>query len=201
VRWKDENEDVIKVANGKVKRSKPAFMRDRLKAAPAATAADDVWIYLECDPDSRVDLHTYREIPILSPFERFHVNNHLEELHEMVKVDLPHTLREIEFVKYFNQCRQILYRACQSIWHGKKSYSLYTLRKQYSSNMKAMVGSDATAELMGHSSKDSPSAASYGKSNQAHKQFKVAKEVRAEQNKNTEKSQFKKSWAKQYQAE
>ena len=186
VRWSDVDEGVLRVANGKLKLSEPAFMRGKNKDIDTYMRGDDDGIYLECDPTEQFDANTYREIQITDPFDRLNVNRHLEELHAVVKTDLPQSIRESEFEKYFNQCRQVIYRACKAIWNGKKAYSLYTLRKQYSANMKAAFGSDATAKLMGHSSKDSPSTASYGKASQAHKRFKALKDARVEQNKGLE---------------
>lgn len=187
VQWVDDNEDVIRVVNGKRKLSEPAFFRGKNRNEDSYIQGDDDGIYLECDPGERFDPETYRDIQISDPFQRLDINRHLEELNAVVKPDLPLSIREKEFEKYFNQCRQVIYRACKNIWNGKKWYSLYTFRKQYSANMKAAFGSDATAVLMGHSSKDSPSTASYGKANQAHQKFKALKDARVEQNKVFEK--------------
>jgi hypothetical protein len=81
-----------------------------------------------------------------------------------------------EFKKYHDECAHVLRRTCRKLWGTKKAFTLYTMRKQFSANMKAVHGSDITAELMGHSSSDSPSAAFYGKANQAHARFKGQKQ-------------------------
>jgi hypothetical protein len=76
-----------------------------------------------------------------------------------------------EFGKYYQQCTSILTRACLALFNERR-YSLKTFRSQFSANMKSLHGSAVTATLMGHSGPDSPSAAHYGKANQAHPAFK-----------------------------
>jgi hypothetical protein len=116
--------------------------------------------------------HTTRLIPIHSTTLRGFVETHLNFIEEAAPAHLPLEQRQELFRKYHLHCNTTLHRACKRIWKGARSYALYTMRGQFSANMKASIGSTATAGLMGHSSPDSPSTGYYGKAQQAHGKYR-----------------------------
>jgi hypothetical protein len=119
------------------------------------------------------DTHTTRLIPIHGTTLRGFVETHLNFIAEAAPVHLSLPERQDLFRKYHLHCNTTLHRACQRIWKGTRSYALYTMRGQFSANMKASVGTTATAGLMGHSSPDSPSTGYYGKAQQAHGKYRA----------------------------
>lgn len=117
-------------------------------------------------------VQTTRLIPIHGTTLRGFVETHLNFIEAAAPKHLPLLQRQELFRKYHLHCNTTLHRACQRIWKGSRSYALYTMRGQFSANMKASVGSTATAGLMGHSSPDSPSTGYYGKAQQAHGKYR-----------------------------
>ena len=114
----------------------------------------------------------FREVSISDAPSIAFVDRHMQAISSVVLDDSTWEEQLNNFRSYNDQCRKIIDRACWKVWKGKKKYSLYTFRGQFSANMKALHGSVKTAVLMGHSSADSPSAAHYGIASQAHLAFK-----------------------------
>lgn len=149
--WADADKTALHVACGKTKLSTPAFLVNANDhAAPFGTGMVE------------------RIVPVTKDFDRMVIEEHLQSIHSTIDFSAPEEEQDRQFARYYNQCRICLHRACAKIWSGRKAYSLYTLRSQFSANAKAAVGSGATAALMGHTRADSPSCASYGKANQSH---------------------------------
>ena len=115
----------------------------------------------------------YRIVPIETDAYRHAISRHLALIEELIPKNLDPEDREYLFRKYHRESSRIMSRCSERVWSGKKNFSFYSLRKQFSANMKAAFGSTVTAGLMGHSGPDSPSAVSYGKASQAHKDFKA----------------------------
>jgi len=182
-RWDHDDPTILLTQTAKVKLRAPAFMRKEAPFQAPDPAADQLGddhfhheeSYLEdfqhwnACPDQDAPP---REIPIEDLDQQMQVTAQMGAIWSAIPSDLSQDDLDKAFKKYHDQCRKILYRACHAIWHGKKTYSLYTMRGQFSANTKALKGSDVTAERMGHSSKHSPSTGYYGKGNQAHKAYK-----------------------------
>lgn len=152
--WTDANKTTLHVNCGKTKLSTPAFLQNtdryEMREEPFGTGT------------------TEREIPIAKDFDRMVIDAHLRNIQSCLDRTASMLEQDRQFTRYYDQCRNSLHRACQKIWNGQKTYSLYTMRSQFSANTKAAFGSDIAATLMGHSSKDSPSTGHYGKASQAH---------------------------------
>jgi hypothetical protein len=162
-RWADEEHTRLLVTNAKVKLLEPAFIR----AQRAEQAAQEEAVNSEEDLDKDeylVDEPIEREVPVNSR-DRFNVETHMRLLEQWLA-------ENGAFEDYYHQTRRAIWRACHKLWDGRKRYSLYTMRSQYSANSRASVGSARTAELMGHSRADSPSTSYYGKANQSHAGYK-----------------------------
>lgn len=119
-----------------------------------------------------------RQIPLFADDDKEVVNKMLNIITARVPLHLQRAERQAVFNKLYLSVKQRLQTVCKQIYKGKKNYSLYTFRRQFSANAKAAVGSDATAELMGHVNAQSPSTGYYGKANQAHRRFKAVGEQR-----------------------
>lgn len=115
-----------------------------------------------------------REIPLLDDADKEAVEKMLNLIANKVPGHLPRAERQDALNTLYLSIKQRLYTACKDLYKGKKKYSLYAFRRQFSANAKAAVGPDVTAELMGHFSAQSPSTGYYGKANQAHGRFKAA---------------------------
>jgi hypothetical protein len=115
----------------------------------------------------------YRIVLVEVDSDRIAIDRHLALIEEIIPKSFSSQDREYLFSKYHRACGQTMNRCSERVWSSKKIFSFYSLRKQFSANMKAAYGSTVAAGLMGHSGPDSPSAASYGKANQAHKHFKA----------------------------
>ncbi len=152
--WATADKKALHVQCGKTKLSTPAFLlnagRFQQRSEPFGTGTVE------------------RIVPVEQEFDRMVIDAHLRNIQSVIDLTADPVTRGKQFDQYYHQCRTYMYRACLRIWNGRKSYSLYTMRSQFSANAKAAHGSDATATLMGHSSADSPSAAFYGKASQAH---------------------------------
>lgn len=122
-----------------------------------------------------------REIPIFDDDDMEAVDKMLRLIANKVPMHLPRAKRQDALNKLYLSIKQRLYTACKYLYKGKKKFSLYAFRRQFSANAKAAVGSDLTAELMGHFSAQSPSTGYYGKANQAYSRFKLMGEQRRRQ--------------------
>lgn len=151
--WSSEEQTALHVLCAKTKLSAPAFLRGK-----AGIEADDP---IGTGTEQRI-------IPVTKDFDRMAIEAHMRNIRSSINLAAPQDERENQFARYYHQCRTCMRRACIKIWNGRKMYSLYTIRSQFSANSKAAHGSDVTAILMGHSSPDSPSTGHYGKANQAH---------------------------------
>jgi hypothetical protein len=113
-----------------------------------------------------------RKVPILDPEDAQAVNDMLALVRSRVPETLGPSDREASFHRLYLAVKQRLGTSNAAVFKGKKNVTLYAFRRQFSANAKATLGAAATAEVMGHSSPDSPSAGYYGKRNQAHSRFK-----------------------------
>lgn len=165
--WSDEEKTTLRLKNAKVKLLAPAFIR---KEAAEDRPELESLHYWDLD-----EAEQFREIPLAKEADRSMVENHLYYINEFVPHDMSEKGRRLEFQKYHDACALVIRRACRKIWGNKKSFSLYTMRGQFSANMQAAHGPEKTAELMGHCSADSPSAAYYGRQKYAHSRFKSSK--------------------------
>lgn len=180
--WVDGAQTQLRIKNAKIKVSAPAFSNKHAAQSTALAAQTsfhqelEELVYWEASIDYQpVTEHSHRVIPIESKSDREAINMHLGFIQEVIPSHLDSLDREEAFERYYRQVRKTLDRACRKIWKNKKLYSLYTMRGQFSANMKAAKGSVATAALMGHSSENSPSAAFYGKARQAHARFRTGR--------------------------
>jgi len=165
--WSDEEKTTLRLKNAKVKLLAPAFIRKDAKEDHPDLESLHYWDLDESEH--------FREIPLDKEADRSMVENHLYCISEFAPHGMSEKGRHLEFQKYHNECALVIRRACRKIWGNKKSFSLYTMRGQFSANMQAAHGPEKTAELMGHSSADSPSAAYYGRQKYAHSRFKSSK--------------------------
>ena len=166
IEWSSPEKNLLKIKNAKLHHSAPAFMKNKkIKNEDS----DDI------DAEYQSKDRTHRLIPIDSSSDRTMIDMHLNMIEDVLPKSFEQHDRDSLFYQYHQSCKLILNRACRKVWKDKKLYSLYTMRKQFSANMKASLGSVVTAGLMGHSGPDSPSAASYGKANQAHARFRKTK--------------------------
>lgn len=162
--WVDPEQTILEVTTAKQKAALPGFIRAKLSTAQSDENRGADEFAEDDDEEGMGSAPVQRQIPILNDQDRFYIKVHLNLLEENLSDELP-------LAKYYAQCRRALWRACRRLWGGKKRYSLYTMRSQFSANRKATVGTEATTKLMGHTRVDSPSAASYGKANQAHRGY------------------------------
>lgn len=156
--WDSPEKTALRIRNAKIKLDKPAYLRN-------SPDADDH----QPEPGEEGE---FRLVPIAKESDRSMIDTQIELIRTHAPQAMSRERREEEFAAYYKQVRKVLDRACRKIWGGKKMYSLYTMRKQFSANMRAALGSGKTASLMGHSREDSPAAAAYGKGNQAHLRFR-----------------------------
>ena len=154
--WDDEEKTAIRVVTAKQKISAPGFMRDKPRAGIQDEATDE--------HDELSGAPEERTIPI-EDRDRFSVETHMNMLQQELA-------NGVEYRQYYAGVRQAVLRACTRLWGGRKKYSPYVMRSQFSANSRAVVGADATATLMGHKRPDTPSMGRYGKSQQAHSQFR-----------------------------
>lgn len=180
--WTDENKTAIQIKNAKTKLSEPAFLRKKMES-DEALEVDEVHLgkiqdretdysYDSSKTGQEPSAPKYRVVPVESENDRRAIDLHLSLLEAEVLLIQGESERKKAYDVYYGNCRKALTRACNFLWEGKKHYSLYTMRGQFAANIKAAKGSAVAAELMGHTSETSPSAASYGKGNQAHPKFK-----------------------------
>jgi len=153
-RWTSSEQSALHVQCSKTKLSTPAFLQNATRFEPRA------------EPFGTGTVE--RTVPVTKDFDRMAIDAHMRNIRANVEANASPEEQEKQFARYYHQCRTCMRRACQKIWNGRKMYSLYTMRSQFSANAKAAHGSDTTAILMGHSSADSPSTGHYGKASQSH---------------------------------
>jgi hypothetical protein len=73
------------------------------------------------------------------------VDAHLSSLHQYLAGGAENT-----FERYYNGCRTALYAACKRAFPDGRNYSLYDTRSTAAANMKATVGPEVAAMVMGH---------------------------------------------------
>lgn len=160
--WDDETHTALKVVTAKAKSAGPAFRRGGRAKARSALDASGV-------PAATAPTRT---IPLEPGRDRKCAQAHMTAIEEAIPEGLSPEARRRAWDKYYDQCKQVVRRACKKAWRGKTTYSFRTMRKQFSANAKAAFGSARAAQLLGHCGPDSPSAGHYGKSVQAHGRFK-----------------------------
>jgi hypothetical protein len=165
----------LRVRSAKQKLLKPAFQR----MGKAASRNDFINLPQHWEKVNSA----HRFIPIASAEEVAAVEQHLAYIQTyldgkrfeiyrrecLTKANPQMPSDETVFQKYFDSARMFLRKTNADLFKGKQRITLYTLRRQFSANAKAAVGSEVTSVLMGHSRPDSPSASYYGKANQAFK--------------------------------
>lgn len=137
--WGDQEKTWLLAPNSKRKIDVPAFNR---ADAEHGEAEDD---QQEEGVEGEAAAKTFRAIPVGSD-SRVFVDLHLSSLNGS----------GVAFQAYYNNCRTAIWSACKKIWKGKKSYSLYSARHQYSANSKAAYPIGDVAELMGQTDEKSP---------------------------------------------
>ena len=137
--WGDQEKTWLLAPNSKRKIDVPAF--NRTDAEQGEAEAEQQEEGAEGEPAAK----TFRAIPVGSE-SRVFVDLHLSSLNSS----------GVAFQAYYNNCRTAIWSACKKIWKGKKSYSLYSARHQYSANSKAAYPIGDVAELMGQTDEKSP---------------------------------------------
>lgn len=188
-KWSDPEKTILQVVTAKRKVGPPAFMREddfvhmqdgqviltqvsekRIESLkPIKGDSSNLTLSSHIDKnvgDPAQENIGVREIPVKSS-DQFWVDTHMQLVKKFLESKRDYRL-------YYNSIRLAIYRACKKLWGGRKQYSLYIMRSQYSANQRASVGTAKTAALLGHSRPDSPSLAYYGKANQAHKAYRNA---------------------------
>ena len=143
--WIDEKHSAIRVTTSKVKVAPPGFMRDEKSESN------------EYVPDIKT-----REIPVEKDSDRFVIDVHMNTMRSYVLSG------KMSFLQFQNNCGRQLALSCKAIWGNKKTYTLNSGRKQFSANMRATLGPEKTAKLLGHTRADTPAASFYGKASQAY---------------------------------
>lgn len=164
-RWIDQEKKVLEVITAKTKVGKVGFINEDYDG-------------LEKQAMQKTQV---RRIRLLDEDEQAAVERMLTQIELYVPPHEPRAVRQAALNKLYLSVKHRLYTACVEIFGGKKIYSLYAFRRQFSANAKAAVGPEATAQLMGHTwqgRSGSPSAGHYGKANQAHGRFKEAQQQR-----------------------
>lgn len=167
--WLDDSKQTLCIPNGKRKRTTPIF-----KLVPEGKTIHDV----EADRPELLtpgtefdDTKRIRNVPI-DPAERIYVSLHLGALNDYLDKSSPAApsseVRQERFVSYYNLCRKVLRKACIQAFNGKKSYSLYVMRSQFTANKKAEMPLKDVAELLGHERSGRTTMANYGPMKIAH---------------------------------
>jgi hypothetical protein len=129
-RWADEAMNLLIAPTLKVKASPAAYAR------AGRDAADQV-----------NDQEAPRSLPLraiaVDSADQMYVEGHLLCIREALATGM-------SFKAYQNYCRHTLWRACRQLWGGKKLYSLYNARHQFSANARGKLSPDELANVMGH---------------------------------------------------
>lgn len=147
VTWADAAMTTLRVINGKVKQDIPGYLRN-VQISEAQRQE-----FQNAQP-------TTRDIPVPSNY-RHVVLTHLAMIAQAEQ-------QGIDFATYHKQVSQVIRRACQKIWCGKKQYTLYSLRRQFSANASDQYGVEISSKMMGHSKPQNPAASAYGLASQAY---------------------------------
>ncbi len=177
VKLGDTENSAIRILNAKVKMHGETFRPANPIEEPCSQASEEQWFIESLSPFDddmdHVDQHrSVRIVPLEQDLDLVYVKNHMQLIDDFLRQCKSGKSMEINFSKYHMGCCQAIARACASIWKGRRSYCLYTMRGQFSANMKAAKGTKVTAELLGHSNENSPSKRHYGNGSQAHAPFK-----------------------------
>ncbi|MEJ8837659.1 hypothetical protein [Ramlibacter sp. AN1133] len=170
----DSSKSVLTIQTAKQHLSPPDFRRGgRAPQEEGGEGADqevpDIDEEGAIEPPLRVE-GPERMVPVAQGLDRLMVEQHLTFFNAAIPLGAIPAEREAHFTRYHDQCRQALRIACDRLWKGSKSYTLYTFRGQFQANQRARHGIAATRELMGHSGR--VSGRSYGKGNQAFRSIK-----------------------------
>lgn len=162
--WLDDAKLVLCLPNAKRKRAAPTWdlvgegktIHDIERDQPDLIRPGE-----EHDPSTAV-----RNVPIdfANTLGRLLIDLHLKSLQSYMA---EHANNANAFRTYYNNCRQVLWKACKRAFKGKKFYSLYVMRSQFAANKKAEYDLQTVAELMGHSS-TRVTMSSYGPRRAAH---------------------------------
>lgn len=135
---------LLHVKNSKRKESIPAHMEVEFykKEFPHLNIKNRYDIEAHGFESVHIERKQYRTIEI-NEKDLPWVQNHLFGIDEHLK-------NGGNFKNYYDSCRHALFRACEKAFNGKKMYSLYVARHQYSANMKNIHSKETVAELMGH---------------------------------------------------
>lgn len=165
----DGNKWVLRVKNSKRKSSIPAHM--------------EVEFYKKEFPHlnikNRFDIESHG-------FDSVQIERKMERTIEVSEKDLPWVQNHLigikahlqsggEFKNYYDSCRHALFRACNKAFNGKKMYSLYIMRHQFSANMKNIHSKEVVAELMGHDDIGS-APKDYASRKHGHPEFRQARQ-------------------------
>lgn len=160
--WQDESHAVLMAPNSKIKLAAPAYARAQNGktvydedpaqeiSAESGSNSDDADLHheivnqsLSLDAAQADAPSQFRAIPI-EPEDRLWVDMHMTSIAQAQKD------WGMDFQYYYDRCRKTLYRACNKAFNGKKNYSLYTLRGQFSADMKNIMPLHEVGKLMGH---------------------------------------------------
>jgi len=197
--WSLTDPYVLMVITAKVKLLIPAFQREKIPYRRpqdigfdlSTDEIDSHGIYIQSLQDEHENPdqdRPPRQISVKGPtgsstessINRMIVDKHLRTILACVPAGTDTSMRDRNFTKYYDQCKNTIRLACNALWLGKKRYSLKTMRSQYSANMKAWHGPEIAATLMGHTGHNNPTRAHYGKANQAHPGHRGLRPTRSE---------------------
>lgn len=120
------------------------------------------------EPGTAHDASTQvRNIPI-DPDDtrgRMHIDLHLASLQEFLAENQD---KADPFKAYYDMCRRVLWMACQRAFKGRKLYSLYVMRSQFTANKKAVLDLRSVADLLGHGATTRRTMGNYGARRAAH---------------------------------
>jgi len=162
-RWADDRQELLLAPILKAKADVPATVRHH-RIAMASTHGTPV----HKEPPTHLQM---RAVPV-EPSDRIFVAQHLYSIRQAAEMGFT-------FEEYQNYCRQTLWRACRQLWDGKKSYSLYQCRHQFSANSRSKMSRDELAAAMGHIRRGS--TASYAGADRAHGKSPIAQRAAAQQ--------------------
>lgn len=157
---------VIQLRNSKVKQDAPRLLDEAARAE-----------YQSKTPPFRYIPLSFDQYAIVSSFlgmiqeEYLAHNAHSSDEHATI------------FGRIYERSRKMLDRAVRNVFgsKSKKNYTLYTLRGQFSANIRAILGKENSYFLMGHASKDVKASSFYGTAVSAHKKYRGKKEAQSAQ--------------------
>ena len=149
-RWLDETHEVLRIQNGKLQRAAvPPYL-----LVPAGKTIFDV----EAENpetltpgDESDETRQFRNVPVEKD-DRIWVDHHLRSLASYLQgTEAAGEDRVRGYEAYYHASRRALQVACKRAFKGKRSYSLYVMRSQFSANAKARMPLEDVSALMGHS--------------------------------------------------